>query len=78
MNKSDVQKMNKEEQARKILADLKKDHGLLSIANTANVSKQAVSKWKTVPIARLRLIAKLADLEPRQIRPDIYDLVESK
>jgi Bacterial toxin YdaS len=42
------------------------------IARACNVSPQAVHQWKKVPPHLVHTVAELIDMEPEQIRPDVF------
>lgn len=42
------------------------------IAEMAGVTRQAITKWATVPSARVAAVATASGLTPEQIRPEPY------
>lgn len=43
------------------------------LAKQLGVTRQAVSKWRHVPLKYVRLISQFTGLSPAVLRPDIYD-----
>lgn len=71
--------MNKKAQAQRAFNALVKEHGIRKIAYELGVSTQAIYKWHgLVPVARLNEFQDIFDLEPYQIRPDLFDAPKRK
>jgi len=56
-----------------ICATIKETRGLPArIAAACGIRRQAVYQWERVPVERVRVVAKLMKISPKQIRPDIF------
>lgn len=56
----------------KAYQDLLKKYAKALIAEWAGVTRQAITRWKTVPASRVSAIAEAAGLKPEILRPEPY------
>ncbi len=56
----------------KAYQDLLKIYSKALIAELAGVSRQALTKWKTVPAPRVQQLADATKMPPEKIRPEPY------
>jgi DNA-binding transcriptional regulator YdaS (Cro superfamily) len=45
---------------------------LSNLARKLGISRQAVSKWKQIPVDHIHVIAKMSKMKPEELRPDIF------
>jgi len=50
--------------------------GCSAVARLFGVSRQAVLKWtyKRIPAERVVMLAKASGFDPRELRPDVFDI----
>mgnify|MGYP000694615080 CR=1 FL=1 len=51
---------------------LLKKYAKALIAEMCGISRQSITKWKTVPSSRVRQLAEATGLRPEEIRPEPY------
>lgn len=57
---------------------VEKAGGLLALARGLNAVPSTVSRWNRAPRERLFAIAKVAGVEPEQVRPDLADWIKAE
>ena len=57
-----------------IVLDVFRAYGTQSaLARQLGVTRQAISKWRHVPLKYVRVVSQFTGLSPAVLRPDIYD-----
>jgi len=46
--------------------------GVRAISKRLNLSRQAVYQWSEVPLKHAASVAKLCNMDPREVRPDLF------
>jgi len=46
---------------------------LSNLARKLGITRQAVSKWRQIPVEHVHVIAKMSKMTPEELRPDIFD-----
>ena len=42
------------------------------LARKLGITRQAVSKWRQIPVEHIHVIAKMVRMKPEELRPDIF------
>jgi len=57
----------------RIVTQIRATRGLpVEVARACGIERSAVYQWHRVPVEQVHTVAKVLDLTPEQIRPDIF------
>jgi DNA-binding transcriptional regulator YdaS (Cro superfamily) len=57
----------------KVMTKIRAERGLsIKVAKACGIARAAVYQWSQVPVERVHDVAKVLDMTPEQIRPDIF------
>jgi hypothetical protein len=63
----------------KVMLKIRSTRGLsVRIAEACGVHRSAVYQWTRVPATQMATVAKVMDLEPQQVRPDLFRTGKSR
>jgi hypothetical protein len=63
----------KDKPADRVIKRIRAERGLaVRVADACGIHRVAVYQWERVPIKRVFVVAKMLDMAPEQIRPDVF------